>query len=160
MPWPRRWLRSRVQASDRWSSSLRSASSTRWTPWPTSGLGQVSEIPALHSARPEEFAGELRCPKGFEEIEWQVEQVRAAEAAARLLWPTGDLGLRKRLHRITADTLLVWGSGDRIVPASYAKRFADGISGETTIRSIEGAGHRVDFDAPEALAKTILDFTS
>ena len=121
---------------------------------------RVSEIPALHSARPEEFAGELRCPKGVEEIEWQVEQVRAAEAAARLLWPTGDLGLRKRLHRITADTLLVWGSDDRIVPASYAKRFADGISAETTIRSIEGAGHRVDFDAPEALAKTILDFTS
>lgn len=121
---------------------------------------QVTEIPALHSAKPEEFAGELRCPEGREEIDWQVEQVRAAEAAARLLWPTGDLGLRKRLHRITAPTLLVWGSDDRIVPASYAKRFADGISGETTIRSIEGAGHRVDFDAPEALAKTILNFLS
>ena len=57
--------------------------------------------------------------------------MRALEAAARLLWPIGDRGLAKRLHRITAPTLLLWGSEDRIVPASYAKRFAAGIAGRT-----------------------------
>ena len=119
---------------------------------------RASELPALLSARPEAFATELLPPEGADEVEWQIDLLRASEAAARLLWPTGDRGLAKRLHRIQAPTLLLWGSEDRLVPASYAKRFADGITGPVTLRSIEGAGHRVDFDAPDAAADAILDF--
>lgn len=118
-----------------------------------------SEVAGTFSAHPERFAAEaVDCPEGFDPVEWEVETSRALESAARLLWPLGDLGLAKRLHRIRAETLLVWGSEDAIVPGSYAKRFADGISGATTIRSIDGAGHRVDLDAPERLAETIADF--
>jgi pimeloyl-ACP methyl ester carboxylesterase len=90
--------------------------------------------------------------------EFLLELYRANVAAARLIWPFGDRGLRRRLHRITASTLLVWGSADRLIPASYAKRFADGIAGETSIRSIEGAGHLVDLDAPDAVAEAVLEF--
>jgi len=120
---------------------------------------RASEVPATFSTQPEAFAKQLLTPPaGADEIEFQVGQVRALEAAARLLWPFGDRGLSKRLHRIRAATLLAWGSADRIVPASYAKRFASGIAGRTRIRSIANAGHRADFDAPDALAKAILDF--
>jgi pimeloyl-ACP methyl ester carboxylesterase len=119
-----------------------------------------SELPAILSARPEAFAREvLACPEGEDEVEWQVAQTRALEATARLFWPTCDRGLRKRLHRIRCDTLIVHGAEDRILPASYAKRFADGISGRTEIRSLPDAGHRADFDAPGPLAEAILDFT-
>ena len=83
---------------------------------------------------------------------------RASETAARLVWPFGDRGLRKRLHRITCPTLLLWGSRDRVIPASYAKRFADGITGPTRIRSLETAGHLAAIDAPEAAAAAVLEF--
>ena len=120
---------------------------------------RATELPATFSAQPEKFAAEvLAPPAGADPIEFQVQQVRALEAAARLLWPFGDRGLGKRLHRIAAPTLLVWGGADRIVPASYAKRFAAGIAGRTRIRSLPDAGHRADFDAPEALAKAVLAF--
>jgi pimeloyl-ACP methyl ester carboxylesterase len=120
---------------------------------------RATELPATYSARPAEFAQQLLTPPaGADPIEFQVEVVRSLEASARLLWPFGDRGLAKRLHRIRAATLLVWGGADRIVPASYAKRFAAGIAGRTRIRSIPNAGHRVDFDAPEALAQAVLDF--
>ncbi len=119
---------------------------------------RASEIPALFSAQADTYARTLACPKGEDEVEWQIGLVRSMEAAARLLWPTGDRGLAKRLHRIVAPTLLLWGAEDRIVPGSYAKRFADGIAGPTTIRSIPGAGHRADLDAPEATADAILAF--
>lgn len=120
---------------------------------------RASELPARFSAKPAEFAAQvLAPPPGTGEIEFRVEQTRALEASARLLWPFGERGLRKRLHRIAAPTLLVWGSEDRIVPASYAKRFAAGIRGRTRIRSLPGAGHRADFDAPEALAQATLAF--
>jgi pimeloyl-ACP methyl ester carboxylesterase len=121
---------------------------------------RMSELPGLFSARPEAFVQENLPREGEDEIEWQVRHVRSAEAAARLLWPLGELGLRKRLHRITAPTLLLWGSEDRVVPASYAKRFADAIAGPCRIRSIEGAGHRLDLDAPDAAAAAILEFLS
>jgi pimeloyl-ACP methyl ester carboxylesterase len=119
---------------------------------------RASEIPALFSTKPAEYAASLACPKGEDEVEWQIGQVRAMEAAARLLWPTGDRGLAKRLHRISAKTLLLWGGEDRIVPASYAKRFADGLASEAEVRSIPGAGHRVDLDAPEEAAEAVLRF--
>jgi pimeloyl-ACP methyl ester carboxylesterase len=119
---------------------------------------RATEIPPLYSTHPAEYSASIACPPGVEEVEWQMAQVRAHEAAARLLWPTGDRGLAKRLHRITAPTLLLWGGEDRIVPASYAKRFAEGIAGKTEIRSIPNAGHRADLDAPDATADAILAF--
>ena len=116
------------------------------------------ELVALLAENTERLSAELAPPAGAEPVEWQIVAQRAWEAAARLLWPTGDLGLAKRLHRIAVPTLLLWGSADRVVPASYAKRFAEGLAGPTRIRAIEGAGHRADLDAPEELAAAILDF--
>lgn len=119
---------------------------------------RADELPGLLCAKPDRFVADWTPPSGEDPIEWQIEITRGSEAAARLLWPTGDLGLRKRLHRITAPTLLVWGAADRVVPPSYATRFAAGITGPTEIATIEGAGHRVDLDAPEALAELVLRF--
>jgi pimeloyl-ACP methyl ester carboxylesterase len=45
-------------------------------------------------------------------------------AATRFVWPIPDRGLKRRLHRVKSDTLLVWGAEDRVVPPSYAERFA------------------------------------
>lgn len=117
--------------------------------------GQAAE---LLTADPARLRERLAPPAGGDPIEWQVVQARASEAAARLLWPTGDTGLVERLHRVRSPTLLVWGSADRLVPPSYAKRFADRIAGPCEVRSIEGAGHLADLDAPEAVAAAVLDF--
>jgi pimeloyl-ACP methyl ester carboxylesterase len=96
-------------------------------------------------------------PEGGDPVEWPIEMQRAVVAGARLFWPLCDLGLAKRIHRITAPTTLIWGSGDRALAPSYADRFAAGVSGPTTIQLIEGAGHLVDLDAPDALATAITD---
>ena len=119
---------------------------------------RLSELPRLLSAQPDRLEALLAPPPGTDEVEWQIGRVRANEAAARLLWPTCDLGLRKRLHRISAPTLLVWGSDDRVIPASYSKRFAAGISGWVEARSIPGAGHVAEVDQPEAVADAVLEF--
>ena len=118
---------------------------------------RVNEIPALFSAKPAEYAkARLTPPPGLspdDAIEWTIVQNRATEAAARLLWPLGELGLAKRLRRITCPVKLVWGSEDQVVPASYAKKFASGLGGKTETLVVPGAGHALDFDAPEAAAK-------
>ena len=117
-----------------------------------------NEVAGMLCADPDTYDAFLARPEGCDEIDWQVTLVRAEEAAARLLWPMGDLGLAKRLHRIAAPTLLVWGAQDRVLPASYAKRFASGLGGLVQIRSIEGAGHMAELDAPDAVAAAVLDF--
>lgn len=118
------------------------------------------DIPGLLAANPEAIAARDALPAGVDEMDWGVMLARAREAAARLLWPLGDRGLSRRLHRIQAPTLLVWGAADRVIPASYARRFADGITGPTEIRIVEGAGHLVDVDAPDDLAKLVGGFLS
>jgi pimeloyl-ACP methyl ester carboxylesterase len=115
---------------------------------------RANEVAALFSAKPADFQKERLTPpadlSADDMTEWTIVQVRAIEAASRLLWPLGDLGLKKRLHRITCPVKLVWGAEDRVVPASYAKKFASGLAGPTEVQVVPGAGHALDFDAPEA----------
>lgn len=115
-------------------------------------------LPALLVSDPEKLSALSERPEQEDEIEWQVVQLRAGEAAARLLWPTSDTGIARRLHRIEVPTLILWGSEDRVIPASYAKRFAAGMAGDVQIRSIEGAGHLADVDRPDDCAAHALEF--
>jgi pimeloyl-ACP methyl ester carboxylesterase len=44
------------------------------------------------------------------------------------LWPVPDRGLSKRLHRVTAPTLVIWGEDDALIPVHYAREFGRLIS--------------------------------
>jgi pimeloyl-ACP methyl ester carboxylesterase len=74
-------------------------------------------------------------------------------AAASLMWPLPDHGLAKRIHRLAAPTLLLWGAEDRVAPPGLAARWP------ATHRSvIPGAGHLMEWDAPGAVGRTIREF--
>lgn len=103
---------------------------------------------------------QLAVPEGGDEVEWPIEMQRAVVAGARLFWPLCDVGLHKRLHRISAPTLVAWGAEDRALPSAYAQRFAAGISGPVEVAVLAGAAHLVDLDAPEQLADRVLSFLS
>jgi pimeloyl-ACP methyl ester carboxylesterase len=47
----------------------------------------------------------------------------AMGCAGKFFWPIPDRGLHKRLHRITAPTLVIWGEKDRIVSPEYADEY-------------------------------------
>lgn len=113
---------------------------------------------ALLCADPANYDSLRRRPDGIDEVEWEIVQNRAMEAAARLLWPVGDTRLERRLGRVRADTLLLWGAEDKVVPRSYADRIAAQIDGETGIDTIAGAGHLADLDRPDAVAARVLAF--
>jgi pimeloyl-ACP methyl ester carboxylesterase len=72
-------------------------------------------------------------------------------AAASVLWPFGDRGTAKRLHRITAPRLTLFGGQDELVPPSIAPRWGGG-------EIIEGAGHLMEWDTPETVAARLLAF--
>jgi len=116
---------------------------------------RMDELPGLLCTHPERYVAHTAVAEGADPVEWTVVATRAREAAARFLWPLGDTGLAGRLRRIEQETLLVWGDADRIVPVSYRARFANGIAGNSEVEIIENAGHLVDLDAPEALARRV-----
>jgi pimeloyl-ACP methyl ester carboxylesterase len=121
---------------------------------------RASEVPALLCADPERWNQLKAEPEGANSSEWGIEQTRANEAAARAFWPLGNTRLEKRLPLIGAPTLLIWGEQDRILPRSYADRFATAISGKTEITTIPGAGHLAELDKPDEVAAAILRWTS
>jgi pimeloyl-ACP methyl ester carboxylesterase len=64
----------------------------------------------------------------------------AMGCTAKFVWPVPDRGLDRRLHRITAPTLVIWGAQDALVPAVYAQEFGNRIAG-ARVEVLEGCGH-------------------
>ncbi len=121
-------------------------------PWAQRG----DAVAALMCADPAHWNALKEPPPGANSPEWTIEQTRAGEAAARAFWPLGNTRLEKRLPLITAPTLLLWGAQDKIMPRSYADRFAKAIKGKSEIAVIPQAGHLAELDQPDAVADAIL----
>jgi pimeloyl-ACP methyl ester carboxylesterase len=71
-----------------------------------------------------------------------VQNARQLGMAGRILFPIPERGLKERLYRVTAKTLLVWGDSDRLIPPVYAQEFKRLIKGAQLV-SIPEAGHMV-----------------
>ena len=112
----------------------------------------------LVCAARETFREYTEQPAAADPTEWKVEQMRALEASARYLFPTGNTGLARRLYRLTAPLLLLRGGEDRVIPAAYLDRFATAVSGPVTVTTIPGAGHLAELDQPDAVAKLVRAF--
>jgi pimeloyl-ACP methyl ester carboxylesterase len=121
---------------------------------------RAPDLPGLMCADPTIWEALKAPPEGHNDPEWPIEQTRASEAAARIFWPLGNTKLEKRLPLIEAPTLLIWGERDRIMPKSYADKFAKGIKGKTEIKVIAGAGHLAELDKPDDTAAAILAWTA
>ncbi|MBW8815197.1 MAG: alpha/beta fold hydrolase [Caulobacterales bacterium] len=83
-----------------------------------------------------------------------VTNARQLGMAGRILFPIPERGLRQRLYRIRAKTVLVWGDSDRLIPPVYAHAFKKGIAGAELV-SIPEAGHMVTLERPQAVADAL-----
>jgi pimeloyl-ACP methyl ester carboxylesterase len=70
-------------------------------------------------------------------------------------WPIAEKGLRRRLYRVTAPTLLVWGARDRVVEPLYAEYFAAGLRVPSTTEILPGLGHLLHLEDPEAVVAPV-----
>jgi pimeloyl-ACP methyl ester carboxylesterase len=115
----------------------------------------------LMTTRPELYAAAYGPPAGSDDAakhEHDVISYRADESMARLMWPFGDIGLKRRLHRIRVPVMLLWGVNDALVPPAYAKHFACRLLGPVRIETAAQAGHLATLDAPETCAGLVLNF--
>jgi pimeloyl-ACP methyl ester carboxylesterase len=73
------------------------------------------------------------------------------------IWPIPDKGLKRRIHRVNAPTLLIWGTEDKLVPPVYAGDFASLLS-DAHVEMVGDAGHFPHLEAPEATSAILCDF--
>ena len=66
-------------------------------------------------------------------------------------------GLPHLLGGIVTPTLIVWGRDDRIVPLECGERFAKALP-RGRLEIVEGAGHYVEMERPDALARLVVPF--
>jgi pimeloyl-ACP methyl ester carboxylesterase len=81
----------------------------------------------------------------------------AMGATGKFIWPIPDKGLKKRIHRVTAPTLIVWGKEDRLVPLVYADEFARRLPG-ARVETVSDAGHAPHLERPDTVARLVREF--
>jgi pimeloyl-ACP methyl ester carboxylesterase len=84
---------------------------------------------------------------------------REATSLARFSWVPylSDPKLERRLRRITAPTLVVAPSDDRLIPVAHARRYASLIGGAQYAEVAE-CGHAMYFERPAEFASLVASF--
>jgi pimeloyl-ACP methyl ester carboxylesterase len=90
-------------------------------------------------------------------IDVYVERAKTLATTAKYLWPIPNRGLDKRIHRVSAPTLLIWGAGDGVIEPSYADDFMAAIDG-ARCEHVAEAGHELGIEQPERVAELITGF--
>src|SRR5436190_18246034 len=90
-------------------------------------------------------------------VEWDL----CREMTFRIAWKPYMYSqtLPHLLGGVRAPALVVWGRDDRIVPLECGERFAK-ILPRARLEIVEGAGHFVEMEKPDELARLVADFAS
>ena len=115
-------------------------------------------MPALLFADPEAGAARLTGGVSFSDMDALVEffigNAKRLGTAGKILFPIPDRRLRKRLYRLRAGTLLVWGEEDRLYPSPYAAEWASLLPDASAV-TVAGAGHMVPIEQPDDVAAAL-----
>jgi pimeloyl-ACP methyl ester carboxylesterase len=94
-----------------------------------------------------------------DQVEFLLGLMRGFRTVAKFLFPIPESGLEKRLPRIQAPTLLLWGKQDRLVAPLYGTIFAERLPG-ARLETIEEAGHLLLLERPEQVAAAVTRFAA
>jgi pimeloyl-ACP methyl ester carboxylesterase len=112
------------------------------------------DLPAVLAADPQTVIKRLPAAPG---PEFFAERQRETASAARVISQrTYDPNLPRYLHRLTMDTLLVWGKEDRLTRVEQLETWRK-LLPRAEVRTYERAGHLVLDEAPQSVTD-IADF--
>lgn len=121
------------------------------------------EIPGLLFADPAHGAALLTGGLDLNDMDalkdFYIGNARRLGMAGKILFPIPNRRLSKRLYRLAAPTLVLWGAEDRLIPPVYARRWAELCPG-ATVEILPDAGHMLPYERPEAFASAVSRFLS
>jgi pimeloyl-ACP methyl ester carboxylesterase len=89
--------------------------------------------------------------------DFMVGNARRLGTAGKILFPVPNRRLSKRLYRLTAPALVVWGREDQLIPPVYADRWLALVPQAEKV-VVADAGHMVPYEQPEAVEQAIVRF--
>jgi len=107
-----------------------------------------------HAAGPQQM---FAPPSPERALDLAVHTIWAMGCAAKFLWPLPDRGLSKRLHRVSAPTLVIWCEQDALIPVHYAHQYARLIR-DSRVEVIPDCGHVPQVEQAEATAALVKEF--
>lgn len=90
-------------------------------------------------------------------VQFFIGNAKRLGTAGKLLFPIPNRRLAKRLYRLQAPTLLVFGASDRLYPEPYASRWLELVPG-AELQTIAEAGHLLTIEQPDAVAAAVTAF--
>lgn len=88
---------------------------------------------------------------------FMVGNARRLGTAGKILFPIPNRRLSKRLYRLTAPTLVVWGREDRLISPAYADQWVELVPHAEKV-IVDDAGHMAPHEQPEVVAKAVSTF--
>jgi pimeloyl-ACP methyl ester carboxylesterase len=82
---------------------------------------------------------------------------RRMAMAGKILYPIPNRRLSRRLYRLSAPTLLLWGASDRLMGMPYAERW-QALIPHARLEVVAEAGHMLPYEQPEAFAAAATAF--
>jgi pimeloyl-ACP methyl ester carboxylesterase len=89
--------------------------------------------------------------------EFYLGQQRRLAMAGKILFPIPNRRVSKRLYRVTAPTLILWGQSDRLIVPAYAERWASLIPG-ATVEHVPNAAHMLPYEEPQVFVSAVSRF--
>jgi pimeloyl-ACP methyl ester carboxylesterase len=97
-------------------------------------------------------------PENEEELQTMMyERTKSFMAAGKFAWPIPDRGLKRRIHRIKAPALIIWGEKDGLVPPVYAEDFKSGIK-DSKVVILKNTAHMPMYEDPDGFTSAVRDF--
>ena len=125
---------------------------------PVAGLADEHELPALLFHDPAAGAAALTGGVDFSDMDalvaFFITNAKRLGTAGKILFPIPNRRLSKRIYRLTAPTLIVWGESDRLIPPVYAEHWQSSIPGSELVLVGE-AGHMLPMEQPDQVAAAI-----
>lgn len=90
-------------------------------------------------------------------LDFQIQLMWSLACTGKFVWPIPDKGLKKRLHRINAPTLIIWGKQDGIISPVYADDFAAAIA-DTRVELLDNAAHAPQIEQADAVSSLVTNF--
>jgi pimeloyl-ACP methyl ester carboxylesterase len=87
-------------------------------------------------------------------VEFFIRNARQLGTAGKMLFPIPNRRLSKRIYRLTAPTLLVWGESDKLIPPVYAERWQELVP-HADLVTVAEAGHMAPVEQPDQVAAAI-----
>ncbi|WP_158735742.1 alpha/beta fold hydrolase [Alteribacillus sp. YIM 98480] len=93
-----------------------------------------------------------------EQLKALVENRMSLAETSKYMWPIPDKGLSRRIHRIQAETCIIWGEKDGLIPVDYAYEFKRLIKNAKQVNVFENASHFPQLEELDKTVKTTRDF--